>query len=115
MTASVFADAIVAAERSTIRRHRTGAAIYAKDGTLLSNGWSHVPAEHYTETPFSMHAEHHALSRLRVCDYGRAHTIVIATLTKGGNVTCGEPCPACARKLNGTPIQEVIATQRINV
>jgi tRNA(Arg) A34 adenosine deaminase TadA len=92
-----FDHAIRAAANSTIRTHRTGCAVYDRAGQLLATGWSHVPPGDLTATPWSMHAEHHALSR--VPPKSRPHLAVVATLARSGNVTCGDPCPACAEFL----------------
>lgn len=112
---NIFADAIRAAQRSTIRTHKTGAAIYARNGDLLTIGWSHVTRPVWTETPWFMHAEHHALVRLATHRWtkGDPYRITVATLTRGGDVTCGNPCAACARKLEAYGIKIIETTQRL--
>lgn len=105
-----FDDAIRAARRSSVRRFKTGAAIYDFRGNLLAIGWSHPSAERWTATPFSMHAEHHAIARLVPGADPRA--IVIATISKKGNITVGRPCADCARLILRAGIGEVTYTQR---
>lgn len=109
-TSGLFVDALGAAERSSIYKFHTGAAIYDKDGKLLSIGWSHVPPGRLSTTPWSKHAEHHAISRL--APDAVPHTIVIATITKKGNITLGRPCKHCMNKIHKAGIEEVIWTKR---
>jgi tRNA(Arg) A34 adenosine deaminase TadA len=105
-----FDHAIRAAANSTIRTHRTGCAVYDRAGRLLATGWSHVPPGDLAATPWSMHAENHALSR--VPPRSRPYKAVVATLTRNGNITRGDPCSACADILRRRGVRVVEATQR---
>lgn len=106
----LFEDAIKAAERSSVRRHKTGAAVYDSNMNLLAIGWSHVPEGKLVSTPWSKHAENHALARAH--GKGVPHTIVIATLTKAGNVTKGDPCSSCAAQIKRAGIKRIFYTQQ---
>jgi cytidine deaminase len=105
-----FRDAIRAARRSDVYDHKTGAAVYDSRGKLLAIGWSHQRRD-LKSTPYSMHAEHHALSRLKRSDQPR--TIVIATVTKGGALTCSTPCRSCRNLINKYAITKVIAHEAL--
>jgi deoxycytidylate deaminase len=106
-------DAARAALRSTIKTHKTGAAIYDRKMRLLSIGWSHVPEGVLVETPWSKHAELHAWERCPRPERPYADSIVIVTITKNGYITMGAPCDACANLINGTPIKNVYYSQRL--
>jgi deoxycytidylate deaminase len=110
---ALFADAIRAAHRSTILRHKTGAAIYDAKGNLVSVGWSHVPEMTFKKTPFSMHAEHHACRRAgHVMD---AHSIIIVTIArKSGNITSGAPCSVCLDMLVQQGFKEIHYSEAYN-
>jgi deoxycytidylate deaminase len=110
---AIFEVAINAAKRSSIRKFKTGAAIYDSRWRLLSIGWSHVPEGTLDRTPWSKHAELHAWERAASFQ-DSAFIIVIATLTAKGNITCGAPCSACAMMLAATPINKIYYTQRFN-
>lgn len=74
-------------------------------------GWSH-PAVGLTDTPWSRHAENHAIGRCKVgALLGYAHGIVIATLTEYGYETTGRPCISCAKQIKKVGIETVIYTQ----
>lgn len=113
----MFTDALRAAQNSTVKKFHTGCTIYDRRGNKLSDGWSHVPQGRLVETPWSKHAEHHAIERLKPGDAEKAHRIVIATLSRKGNITSGTPCPTCAARIRKhlPNIKEVIATQRSNL
>lgn len=97
-----------AARRSTLKRHKTGAAIFSKNG-LIQTGWSHVSHINLKQTPRSMHAELHAI--IRSAKYGRVPlkdtTIYVVTLTPGGNRTVSAPCPCCQIILNELEMEAV--------
>jgi cytidine deaminase len=105
-----FKDALRAAHRSQLKRHRTGAAVYDSKGELLSIGWSH-PCMMYSTTTRSQHAEHHALGRL---PYGAVpHTVVIVTLTKADKFAkSSHPCESCRSLLDKYDVQEIITSER---
>lgn len=107
----MWEDALKAAKRSTIKRFKTGAAIYDKNGHLLATGCSHVPEQSLSSTPWSKHAEHDAIHRAGPA-IRDAHSIVIATLSKKGNVTSALPCESCARLIGNTSIQEIHASKK---
>lgn len=87
------------AERSTHKRHRTGAVIfYGMNGKprLYSTGTAHP--HDGGRRAFSVHAEMHAVSRLPP-DHGGAVCLLV-TLTKAGNyATNSRPCEHCAKLL----------------
>lgn len=91
------AAALYAASRSSIRKFKTGAAVMHK-GEVLEIGWSHVSGILYDTTPYSIHAEHHCISRLR--DIPEGAEIYIATLSRKGNITTSAPCPSCQNIIN---------------
>lgn len=110
----MITKAIQVARRSTIRRHKTGAVITDSKGNVISVGWSHVPSYSLKDTPFSMHAEHHAILRAaqskRSVRNGRIYIATIAS--KSGNVTSAKPCNVCAALLREVGIKEIIYTER---
>lgn len=94
------------ARRSTMRSHRTGAVI-ARDGVVISNGWSHTP--HYTLSngQRSIHAEIHALARGRHKSLDGAEIFIATVSGKSGNLTNGMPCLDCAIALRAAGVYAV--------
>ena len=105
---SVLAHAMDVAERSPLVRFHTGCVIVDKKGRIIATGWSHRSETRMASTPFSIHAEHHALRRAGVDVSGG--TAVIATKSRKGNWTNSKPCPECARLLRAAGIENVIHT-----
>lgn len=85
--------ALYAARRSMLKKFSTGAAL-VKDGKVVEIGWSHVGHVSWNATPYSTHAEVHAIRRAgplaKGCD------IYIATISRKGNITSAQPCVSCA-------------------
>lgn len=100
--------AIYAARRSSIYSFQTGAAI-VRDGKLLEHGWSHVGATKWKQTPYSTHAEAHAIMRLGV-KQAKGSNIYIATLSRKGNLTMGCPCESCQEFIEGVGFDKITFT-----
>jgi len=92
------------AERSSIRKHRTG-VVFVRKNKIISNGWSHVP--HYKlYGKRSLHAEMHALARGRRKNLSGAECWIV-TLTRCGNSVNSLPCLDCAIALYTAGIYRV--------
>ena len=104
----VLLHAMDVAERSPLLRFHTGCVIVDKKGRIITTGWSHRSETRMASTPFSIHAEHHALRRAGVDVSGG--TAVVATKSRKGNWTNSKPCPECARLLKDAGIENVIYT-----
>lgn len=107
--------AIKLAHRSTNKRHKTGAVIVnSKTGDIISTGWSHKGQTTWKTTPWSTHAEMHAILRAPHPKLLEHATIYIATVcSKSGNLTSAKPCSSCGALLSGAGIKQVIYTERI--
>lgn len=105
--------AIRIAERSSMRRFKTGAVIVSKDGKVLAVGWSHMATRSMQEY-HSMHAECHAIIRARATrKVLKGSTIYIATLSgKSGSATSAKPCLPCLTLIESVGIREIIYTER---
>lgn len=99
--------ALYAARRSTIAKFQTGAAI-ADNGKVVSIGWSHVGPIRWETTPWSTHAEAHAIRRagrnVNGCD------LYIATVSRKGNVTLSAPCCKCETLLKNFELRNIVYT-----
>lgn len=102
-------EAIKIATRSSLMRHRTGAVI-VRDGKIISNGWSHIPATRVLTSRRSLHAELHALSRTRHRININGATCYIATLSRADNRVNSWPCLHCAIALRAAGILRVCFT-----
>jgi len=100
--------ALALAERSPFLRYGTGCLILAPNGEPISRGWSHHPG-HRLERYRSVHAELHALSRLRG-DLPGGICLVATRAVRTGRQTTGRPCRECARLLRERGITLVRAT-----
>lgn len=113
--------ALKAARRSTIKRHHTGAAIFDRSGKLISIGWSHRTHVNLSTTPYSMHAESHAI--FRAIQTGQAHrlkgaTIAVATICASTNrrpIVDAKPCTPCGVFIKSAGITDVIYTRKERV
>ena len=105
---SVLAHAMDVAERSPLLRFHTGCVIVDKKGRIISTGWSHRSETRMASTPYSIHAEHHALRRAGVGVSGG--TAIVATKSRRGNWTNSMPCRECARLLEDAGIEHVVFT-----
>lgn len=85
--------AIYAAGRSSIYSFRTGAAL-VKDGEVVEIGWSHVGPIRWKKTPYSTHAEAHAIHRAGI-KQAEGCKLYIANISRNGNFTMACPCRAC--------------------
>lgn len=97
----IWEQAIAQAKRSPHKRHRTGAVIYAGMGSgageVYSTGCSHTHDGGLKVR--SMHAEHHAITRLPPMHGGSV--CVIVTLTRSGNFAkVSKPCSTCSKLLS---------------
>jgi deoxycytidylate deaminase len=101
--------AVKMAKRSNVRTHKTGAVIVSRHGEIISKGWSHPTERRLRQTPFSIHAELHAILR-SPREKLRGATIYVATLTKGGNITNSKPCEACTAIIREVGIAHVVYT-----
>lgn len=96
------------ARRSPFHRYGTGCVIVAPNGEPISRGWSH-PGDMRLQRYRTVHAELHALSRLRGDLHGG--TCIVATVAqRTGRQTTGRPCRECARLLAVRGITLVRAT-----
>lgn len=100
--------AIKYAKRSSIKRYQVGAVI-RYGGAVVSQGWSHRSQIRYSQTPFSCHAELHAINRIPHRWQLQGATIYIAKIDgKTGNVVSGEPCPICSDIIYKVGIERVV-------
>jgi deoxycytidylate deaminase len=99
--------ALYASGRSTIAKFQTGAAI-VDSRRVVSIGWSHVGPIRWETTPWSTHAEAHAIRRagrnVSGCD------IYIATRSRKGNLTYSAPCSKCTDLLKNFGFLNVVYT-----
>ena len=105
---SALVHAMDVALRSPLLRFHTGAVLLDRAGRIISSGWSHRSETRMASTPYSIHAEHHALRRAGVDVDGG--TAIVATRSRRGNWTNSRPCPECARLLADAGIEHVIYT-----
>lgn len=104
-----LALAVRYARRSSIRGYQTGALI-TNTGGMVSQGWSHRSEIRYSQTPFSCHAELHAINRAKQSRLIGA-TIYVATVRrKSGNIVSGKPCPICEDIILKVGIERVVHT-----
>lgn len=102
--------AIKIARRSPNVRHKTGAVIVNAKDEIVSVGWSHLSERRLTSV-YSIHAEHHALSRIHSSDRVLTNCrIFVATITRHGNLTSGKPCKNCQYLIDKYGITEIIYT-----
>lgn len=100
--------ALSLALRSPFRRYGTGCVILAPNGEPLSRGWSH-PGDHRLERYRTVHAELHALARLRG-DLPGGICLVATVAQRTGRQTTARPCQECGRLLAARGITVVRAT-----
>ena len=99
------------AEKSDGFRARVGAVILDKKGRVISSGFNkrktHPLQVHYgsIKKPY-LHAEMSALVNARK----KGHTIVVARITKNGDLGLAKPCPVCAAAIADAGIKRVIYT-----
>lgn len=96
--------AVYAARRSGIYKFKTGAAL-VKDNKVVEIGWSHVGEIAWSKTPWSTHAEVHAIRRAGPLAAGC--DLYIATISRKGNITMAYPCNSCEDYLRNTEIKTV--------
>jgi deoxycytidylate deaminase len=102
--------AIKIAKRSSTGKYAMGCVIVDNaNHKIISNGWAHVPnMKNYRL--YSLHAELHALVRMRhtIMENGTAY---IASLSrKSGNHTTARPCRDCALALFSAGVNVVVYT-----
>jgi deoxycytidylate deaminase len=102
-----LAAAFHVAQRSSILGYQTGAVIYANDGSR-HYGWSHRSEIRYSRTPFSCHAELHAINRTPKAKLAGATIYVVTIRRKSMNVVSGKPCEVCADILDKVGIERVV-------
>jgi tRNA(Arg) A34 adenosine deaminase TadA len=102
-------EAIKIANRSSIRKHRTGAIIVSNE-VVVSNGWSHIPATKVLTSCRSLHAELHALARARYRYNLNGAACYVATLSAADNVVNAKPCLQCAIALRAAGVEIVYFT-----
>lgn len=99
------------AERSTLRRFRTGAVLVDGKGNLVSKGCSN----RMNALDRSVHAEEHCLSTLYMSDSSKDLTCVIVTLTRSGNwASSSRPCARCVHLLSKNGVSRVVYPERTN-
>lgn len=102
--------AIKIARRSSTGKYMMGCVIESNvNSRLVSNGWSHVPNIKRWRL-YSLHAELHALLRMRhvLLDHGTAYIAAISR--KSGNYTTARPCRDCALALYSAGVNRVVYT-----
>lgn len=93
------------ARRSPLSRYGTGAVLLDNNGSVVGTGWSH-PGDYQLDRYRSVHAELHALGRLRFATTPR--TCIIATWShRGRQATIARPCRECARLLVAAGVETV--------
>jgi pyrimidine deaminase RibD-like protein len=93
--------------RSPIMSFKTGCVIVTDDDVFT--GWSHRSHISLKSTPWSMHAELHALKRARWDVEGA--TVYVANISARGNITTGRPCrESCWPLMEKLKIEKVIYT-----
>ena len=105
---SVEDIAFTLARRSPLYRYGTGAVILAPNGEPVARGWSH-PIGHTLDRYRTVHAELHALSRLRG-DLPGGVCLVATIAKRSGRQTTARPCQECARLLHDRGITLVRAS-----
>ncbi len=97
-------EAIKIAKRSSTGKYAMGCVIVDQDHwEVISNGWSHVPNIKEWRL-YSLHAELHALVRMRR-NYVKNPVAYIAAISrKSGNYTLAKPCRDCAIALHSAGI-----------
>lgn len=99
-------ELIKIAKRSSHKRYLTGAAIYSKSGDMISWGTAHTTATRY-QTLLSLHAEAHALAKVRHLDLA-GHSCYILTMSgKSKNITWGLPCLHCYLALKAANVDKI--------
>lgn len=101
--------ALYAATRSGVFRFQTGASL-VKHNRVISIGWSHVGETKWAQTPWSTHAEAHAVHRagynVKGCD------LYIATRSRKGNIAYSRPCESCSTLLKRLGLVNIVYTDR---
>ncbi len=106
---SIWEQAEQQAERSTLRRFRTG-AILVDGQRVVGRGCSHITSRKLARQ--SVHAEQHALSGVYDTD---GLTCVIVTLNRSGNwAWSSKPCAFCTHLMYNAGIERVIYGERDN-
>ena len=84
-----------------------------RDDKLVELGWSHVGAVAWHTTPWSTHAEAHALRRagFQVDNC----SLYITTISRKGNLTMAKPCESCDNLIKALGIKKVIFTNQYGV
>lgn len=99
-------EAVKQAQRSTFKRHKTGAVVIDQRGNARATGCSHKRDGYAVN---SIHAEQHAISNLYDTSY-RRQACLIVTLTRVGNfANCSRPCYDCAYALQHNGIDAMYA------
>lgn len=105
--------ALKVAERSGLKRHKTGAVIVDAYGEEVSIGWSHYSNLNLKET-LTVHAELHAVFRSYKPDL-LGGSIYVATFSgKSGNPCCSRPCSICLPFLGDTGLSRIVYTVSAN-
>lgn len=97
----------IARTRSSIKRYQTGAVIVQRK-EIVGIGWSHRSGIRYSQTPFSCHAELHAISRPPKASLVGATIYIVTISRKSGNITSGKPCGICRAIIYKVGIERVV-------
>lgn len=109
----VWEEAEKQAKRSPMVRFKAGAAIYDPvSGRVVSTGCGH-PDISLSKVNNSVHAEHHALRRLRG-DYSTLWIIIMTYGRRGGQAWTSRPCYSCACRIEAAGIDKIIYAERVN-
>lgn len=100
------------ARRSQIRRHRTGAVIFAGNGFILSKGCSHSHSGGLSVR--SVHAEMHALGKLPKGHFNGERCLVVSLTRCDNYATSSRPCVRCAQALKRKGVLVVIYAEKAN-
>lgn len=103
-----FTEAHRMAQRSSLARYKTGAVIVPKVGGNIAFGWSHRSEIRYSQTPFSCHAELHAINRSLKSNLLGATIYVVTIRGTSGAIVSGKPCEVCADILEKVGIERVV-------
>lgn len=113
----ILERSVKAANCSTINTFKTGAIIFDRNFEVISWGCSHIPDGKPPTGKRSVHAEDHALDKIRHLENDFPnYSILVYTLSgKSGNVaTSSRPCVGCSMRIADANLKHVYYLEQAN-
>lgn len=105
--------ALKVAERSGLKKYKTGAVIVDREGKEISIGWSHYSELILKET-WTVHAELHAVHRAYKPSLFGGRIYIATYSAKSHNPCLSRPCSVCLPFLSDVGLERAIFTTSAN-